>query len=80
MDANTGRGLIYLVLILGSGVGLWIVILYRILSGVRRANAALQTENDRLKRQLHDVKVRIETRSLSDDALLQDVADLVSGL
>ena len=80
MDPQTLRGLVYLFLILASGAALWIFILYLILGRARRRIVELETENSRLKRQLADVKARVETRGMSDEELLKDVTDLLSDL
>lgn len=80
MEPETLRGLVYLVLILGGGAGLWIFILYLLLGRARRRVVALETENHRLERKLADLKVRVETRSMSDVELLKDVTDLLADL
>ena len=80
MDAQTLRGLVYLFLILAGGAGLWILVLYLILGRARRQIVALETETHALRRRLADVNVRIETRSMDDVALLQDVTDLLADL
>lgn len=80
MDPQTLRGLVYLFLILACGAALWIFILYLILGRARRRIVGLETENSRLKRQLADVKARVETRGMSDEELLRDVTDLLSDL
>ena len=74
------RGLVYLFLILAGGAALWIFILYLILGRARRRIVELDTENRKLKRQLEDVKVRIETRDMDDEELLKDVTDLLAHL
>lgn len=80
MDPQTLRGLVYLFLILAGSAGLWIFVLYLILGRARRRIVALETENKRLERKLADLKVRIETRSMSDVELLEDVTDLLADL
>ena len=80
MDLQTLRGLVYLFLILAGGAALWIFILYLILGRARRRIVALDTENKKLKRQIEDVKVKIETKDMSDEELLKDVTDLLADL
>lgn len=80
MDPQTLRGLVYLILILAGGAALWILILYLILGRARRRITALDTENRKLKRQLEDVKAKIETREMDDVELLKDVTDLLADL
>ena len=80
MDPQTLRGLVYLFLILAGGAALWIFILYRILGKARRRIVELDTENSRIKRQLADVKARVETRGMNDEELLKDVTDLLADL
>jgi len=80
MEPETLRGLVYLFRILAGGAGLWIFILYLLLGRARRRIVALETENQRLERKLADLKVRVETRSMSDVELLEDVTDLLADL
>lgn len=80
MDPQTLRGLVYLFFLLAGGAGLWILILYLLLGRARRQVAELETENRRLERKLADLKVRVETRSMSDVELLKDVTDLLADL
>lgn len=80
MDPQTLRGLVYLFLVLFGGAGLWILILYLILGRARRSIVALETENKKLKRQLAEVKVRVETREMNDVELLEDITSLLADL
>ena len=76
MDAKTLQGIVYLVLLCAGGAGLWIYILYQILGRSRRRIAELETEHARLERELAVREVERETRSMKDEALLEDVTDL----
>ncbi len=80
MDDTTLRVLFYLILTLVGGAGLWLVILYLTLGDARRRIVLLETENRKLKRQLEDIRVRVETRSMSDVELLEDVTRLFADL
>ena len=76
MDANTLQGIVYLVLLCAGGAGLWIFILYQILGRTRLRIADLETEHAKLERELAVREVERETRSMKDEALLEDVTDL----
>jgi hypothetical protein len=76
MDARTLQGIVYLVLLCAGGAGLWIFILYQILGRARRRIAELETEHAKLEPELAVREVERETRSMKDEALLEDVTDL----
>ncbi len=76
MDAKTLQGIVYLVLLCAGGAGLWIFILYKILGRARQRIAELETEHARLERELAVREVALETQSMKDEELLEDVADL----
>jgi uncharacterized protein HemX len=80
MDADTIRGIVYLVLLVAAGAGLWIFILYRMLSHARRRIAALEIERAQLARRIAELKAELENRSMSDEELLDELDDLLDGL
>ena len=80
MELQTLKGLVYLFLILAGGAAIWIFILYLKLGNARREKALIEIENKNLKRQLSDIKIRIETRKMDDVDLLKDVTDLLSNI
>jgi hypothetical protein len=80
MDPATIKGLVYLVLILAGGAGIWILVLYLILGAARRRNAELELANAALAAQLSGVRARVEARSKPDAELLDDVTSLLADL
>lgn len=80
MSPDTIQGIVYLVLIVALGLGVWIFILYLILGRAQQNAAALVIENRRLKRALAKETAETETEEMTDEELLGDVADLLSGL
>ena len=71
------RGLVYLVLFVAVGGGVWIGILYLALSSAKKRAASLELENRQLKRTIDAAKNREFTQQQTDEDLLADTfADL----
>ncbi|WP_428263466.1 hypothetical protein [Haliangium sp.] len=78
MDDRALSGIVYLVLLVAGGAGLWIFILYQVLGRSHRHAAALATELAQVKRALATIRAELETRSMSDDELLDELADILA--
>lgn len=71
---------LYITLILGSLAVIWIIVLSIRLNNTKKALADERRKSSDLAVKLADVKAKLEAKGMTDDELLTDVSDLLSGL